>query len=191
MDPVSLMAVASTGLQVMGQLQQGKAIKKSKDFEEAQLQQQATARYAEGTREAYEQRRRSDIVESNARAAMAASGGTTTDEAAEGQLAKIGAEGDYNVLASLFDAKLDAQGLQNRAAAADYEGKLARKESRFKALSTVMSKGSDWWGGFDSKEEAYDSTREYTPSRWAVSKRKRRAASRSGGGYGSRPDLGL
>ena len=186
MDPVTLMAVAATGLQAAGQLRQGKAIKQQKDFEEAQLKQQATARYAEGTREAYEERRRADIVSSNARAAMAASGGTTTDEGASEQLAKIGAEGDYNVLASLFDAKVDAQSLQTRAAAADYEGKLARKESRFKALSTVIGGASDWWGGFNT-EEPYDST----PERWRVSKKTRRAASRSGGGYGSRPDLGL
>ena len=161
MDPVALSSPeiismfassVSTGMQVGGELREGKAIKASKDFEAAQLDRQATARYAEGTRSAYEDKRASDIVQSNARAAMAASGGTTTDEGATEQLAGIESRGKYNVLASLFDAEVDAQSLKLRADASRYEGKLAKHESKRRALSTVISGAANRWGGFDIPE---------------------------------------
>jgi len=167
MESVSTGLVSSiaTGMQAGGEIRQGQAVKDSKDFEAAQLDRQATAKYAEGTHKAYQAGQASKIVQSNARAAMASSGGTTTDEGATEQLAGIESRGKYNALASLFDAEVDAQSLRLRADSARYEGELAKHEAKRRGLSTVIAGAANRWGGFEIPEKKKKATNYNKPTK--------------------------
>lgn len=139
------LAVAKTALGAFSSIKQGNAQKKASDEEAKQIEMNAIARYATGTREAYEATRAAKRVESNARAAQASSGGVSTDEGALEQRAKIASEGNYNALASIYDATVEAKGEQRKADATRREGRRARTAGRMGALSTVISGASDVW----------------------------------------------
>lgn len=147
-DPVTWVIIASTALKAGGSIMEGNAADQAAKFEAKQIEQNATARYAQGTREVDEALREGRIVASNARAAMAASGGLASDPGAIEHLAKINEEADYNALAALYSAETDVQGMQSQAAARRFEGKLAKKTSRIKALSTVISGGGDAYSSY-------------------------------------------
>lgn len=150
MGPATIFQAVGTGLQAAGELRRGKQVKDAKDFEAQQYDELAKAEYARGTREAYESKRETDIAVSDARAAMGASGGTTTDEGAIEGLAKIESQGQYNALAALFDAKVDQDQLRLEAESSRYEGSLAKSEGRRRALATVLSGASKMWPGFNA-----------------------------------------
>jgi len=147
------MLIASTALSAGGSIQQGKAANKAKKHEAKQLERKGKSALARGTREAHEERRQGAILESDARAAMAASGGVTTDAAATEQLGKIKEVADYNSMAALYESETEDQGLRTKARARRFEGKTARKAGKTKALSTVLKDAPDiyeaWKGGKD------------------------------------------
>lgn len=141
-DPITMMAVGSTVLSVAGTLEEGKGAVRAAEFEAGQLEEQATARYARGTREAYEAKRAGDIMESRARAVMAAGGGLASDPQAIEQLGRIGAESEYEALTAMYEGETEAAGLRRQAAARRYGGKMKKRAAKFKALSTAISGGS-------------------------------------------------
>lgn len=142
-DPVTMMVV-STALTAGGELAEGDAAVRASKYEAKQLEQQANARYAQGTREAYEAARAGDILESDAIAQMAAGGGGVDAE----HLAKIKAESDYNALAALYEGETEAAGIRQKAEAVKYGGKVKQKAARTRALSTVISGGSKAYQGY-------------------------------------------
>lgn len=145
MEAATLLPLAQTALSIGGSLQQGSANEKAGKYEAAQLRANANARYAQGTREAQEKQREALRLLSNARAAMAGSGGVTTDAQATQQLGRIQDEGRYNALASLYDAQAEADGLRAQAAAREKGGKSANTASKFKGLSTALKFASTVW----------------------------------------------
>ena len=114
---------------------EGRAIKKSKDAEADQLRRAATLRQAAGTQDAYEQRKIGERVESDAIAAMAAGGGMTDIE----QLADIRSTTDYNVLSTLFASKNEAQQQRYAARIRNHEGRMAKRLSMVKGITTIIS----------------------------------------------------
>lgn len=128
----------STAMTVFGQLKKGKAEKRVAYDEAAQLENNAVAAYASGTRQAYEHAREGRIAASDARAAMASSGGTTTDYQATRQLAKTKDTASYNSLASLFEAKVESNNLRKQADTRRKEGDRAKREAKWSAVSTVL-----------------------------------------------------
>jgi hypothetical protein len=82
-----------------------------------------------------------EIIESRARAVMAAGGGVTTDPGATEQLAKIKAASEYNVLSALYEGKTEA-------GIARYEGKVKKKAGRTRALSTILTGGAEMFKSF-------------------------------------------
>ena len=125
---------AGTMLSAAGSLAEGKAADQSAKFK-------AKTQMATGTRKAAESKRAGDIVASNARAQMAAGGGSASDAGSIETLGKIKSEAEYNALADMYEAKTDAS-------ISRYEGKVAKKASRMKALSTVLSGGSKAYGAY-------------------------------------------
>lgn len=164
-DPVTMLMVGSTALSIGSTLVQGEAAHQAGKYEGKQLEQQATARYAAGTREAHESRQATERILSNARAAQAASGGVTTDPGAIEQLGKLGQRGKYNELAALYEAETESAGLRAQAEARRKAGKDARKASRTKALSTALMAGSRYksggndGGGYDPRLDTSSTTR--------------------------------
>lgn len=148
-DPVTIGLLAGTALQAGGAIQAGNAAKRGADFEAAQLQRNAMAQRAMGTRQAFQQRQEGATMMSNARAAIAAGGGSTTDAGSMEMLADISEMTDYNVLAALYDSESKAQGLDTEAAVKKYEGKLARQQGRMKALTTTLTGASQAFGGIN------------------------------------------
>lgn len=145
---VPFLVVASTALNATSAMAEGEAANKAARFEAGQLDQQAKAAVAQSSREAYEQSRVGARLASDARAAMAASGGTTTDAPALKQLGDIKAGTDYNVLATLYEGETKAEGIKKQAAARRFEGKIAKRKGYAKALSSVLSNGPDIYSSF-------------------------------------------
>ncbi|MEW7973867.1 MAG: hypothetical protein AB2821_10335 [Candidatus Thiodiazotropha endolucinida] len=130
------MKLMSTSMQAVSSLMQAHYQLQASRFTEGQLKRNAKARFALGTRQAYEEQRQGRIMMSNARAAMGASGGTTTDAGAINQLADIKATADFNSLSAIFGAKTEAMGLREKAETTLYEG----RAKAIKSLATWLPK---------------------------------------------------
>lgn len=128
----------------MSQVTSGLAKKSQADFQASQLEANAKASKAKGTRDAEEERRRGDIILSNARAAMAGSGGVTTDAGAIETLAGIQNETDYNSLATLYEGDERATSLRTAASAKKYEGKIARTRGITGSIGSMLQRYSKY-----------------------------------------------
>lgn len=138
-DPTKAMELFATVMSGAGTMTQGEGAARSADFEAKQLDRNAKDVYAQGTRTAAEDRRQSKIRQSNAKAAMAGSGGVTTDVGATNVLSKIEQVGEYNALSALFSAGTQSEGLKTQAKARRVQGKTARRSSRIGSLGTVLT----------------------------------------------------
>lgn len=148
MDVLKDPQVTGTALQAVSQYSQGESAKASKGFEAEQLNRSAKARGAAASREAYEERRRGRVLQSNIRAAQAAGGGTTTDPGAISTLAKAQVVTDYNALSALYQGEVEAEGLRTAAKAREFEGKSQQRASRLKSLATIVSGGAKLYGKY-------------------------------------------
>jgi len=140
-DPVTMLTI-STMMSASGDLAEGNAARSAGNFNAAQLQAKGKAKYAEGTRRAFEASRQANITESNARAAMAGGGGSTTDAGASETLALIGAEGDYQALSALYEGKTERAGYDAQAHEEKRAGRAKQRGKKWKALSTLITGGS-------------------------------------------------
>jgi len=158
MDPITLMTV-STMVSAGGSLAAGNAKDKETQYEAAQLDQNANAKTAQGTREAAEKLRKGRVAVSDAQAQMAAGGGLASDAGSVEQLAQIEQVAEYNALNALYSRNTEAAGLRDQAKGKRYSGKVAKKAGRAKALSTIISGGSKAYESFSkSRTDAYRTT---------------------------------
>jgi len=125
----------------VGSYAEGKQARQAAKFESQQLEAQATAAYAKGTKEAALERRKAAILASDTRAAQAGSG-AAFDEGAVETLGDISAEGEYNALSALFEGESQQAGLKAQAAARRWEGKQQAAAAGRKTLSTILSGAS-------------------------------------------------
>ena len=131
------MAMA-TAMSAGGQIAGGIQANRSAKFSSEQMDRNALAELAMGSRDAAEIRRQGDVMQSDARAAMAAGGGTTTDAGAIGTLGKLKQVSDYNALSALFGAQTKASSLRDAAKAKRYEGKAAQVAGIIGAATTAL-----------------------------------------------------
>ena len=115
---------------------------KSKKFEARQLDRNAKALSAKGSRDEQEIRRQGKVLSSNARAAMGGAGGVVGDAGGIESLAGLKGATDYNALAALFESETKADSLKTKARSARMEGSRAMTTGVKKSLSTVL-KNSD------------------------------------------------
>lgn len=128
-DPVTMSLVgAGTLLSMGGDIAQGRIAEQTAKF-------RAKTQRAAGSRRAYEAKREGEYVESAARAAMAAGGGTTTDAGASKILGDIGAESEYKALSALYEGETEAD-------ISEWEGRAKKRASKVQALSTLLSGGA-------------------------------------------------
>lgn len=139
---------ASTVMSVSSTLKAGDQAEKDAKAEAYEMEQAGIADYARATHESYEEARQGRIVESNARARMAGSGGVTTDAGATDMLAEIGRDTDYNSMAALFEGKSRREDWVRKAAKRRQEGKIAKKASRRQAVATALQGGSQLFSAF-------------------------------------------
>jgi len=113
---------------------EGRQAKKAAEAEAKQIELAAMARRAAGTQDAYDQKQIGEQVMSDAVAAMAAGGGTVSDNV----MVKIKTTTDYNVLSALFAGEQEAKGMDYAAKIKKFEGKMAK---RIATAKTVISAG--------------------------------------------------
>ena len=129
--------IGGTVLSSAGAVQAGKAQQAAANYQADQLEASGKAEYAASQRKALEERRRSDLAISRAKAVGAASGG--------GQdlnlLGAIEEEGTYNTLVAEWEGKEAMKGRNAQGAAARVEGKNARKAGVIGAGATLLEGG--------------------------------------------------
>jgi len=137
-DPLgAFSSIFSAGSALAG----GSAADKTAKFKAQQIERNAKARRASGTRETQEGLRKGRVLQSDAIAQMAAGGGAFDAGSIE-QLAELKQTTDYNALTALFEAEEQAKGLDLAAKGVRIEGKMAKKKGQRKALSTILT-GAD------------------------------------------------
>lgn len=138
---------------------------RSKKFEARQINRNATAIAAKGTRDAAEVRRQGKLMASNARAAMAGSGGVSSDAGGIEGLANIKRVTDQNALTALFESETQADSLRLQAKAVKQSGRQALAGGVKKSLGTVLS-NSDRIFSKDSPTFAGDKKSDYTGDKY-------------------------
>ena len=136
---IPFITIATTVLGGAGQISQGRDANIAAEFEARQMERNARASFAEGTRASSEHLRQGRIAQSNMRAQMAGSGGVTDDPGATETLGETGRDAKYNALAAMYSYKARSQGQSFQAQARRLEGGIAERASRWKGLSTVLS----------------------------------------------------
>jgi hypothetical protein len=134
--------IASVGgslISGLGQMKAGKAAQQSANFQAQQLEQAAGQDRAAAQRVAINERRRTNIAQSNATAAAAASGGGATDPTVLNITGGLASQGEYNALSALFEGEESARGKQLQATTARAEGKMAAKAGRTSGITTIAS----------------------------------------------------
>lgn len=180
--------VAGGNQQVAGIRQQGNAAvilgqeqQTAKDYEAAQLKQQAGQVNASGSQEVANNTRATNIILSNARAAAAGSGGSVSSPSVLSVLGNISARGEYNSLSDLYGTGEKAAGMVTQANLDTYEGsndyqagliknQALQNQANTTALSNVATFASKYGGtaingigkGVDAVTNWYKSTQ--TPS---------------------------
>jgi hypothetical protein len=134
-DPLGL---GSTLFSSVSNLVGGGGADKAAKFKAQQIERNAKAKRASGTRQTQEGLRKGRVLESDAIAQMAAGGGAFDAGSIE-QLAGLKQATDYNALTALFEAEEQAKGMDLAAKSVRIEGKMAKKKGQRKALSTILT----------------------------------------------------
>jgi hypothetical protein len=137
---------ASSIFGIGSSIMEGNAADKVAKFKAKQIERNATAKRAQGTRQAQELKRQGSKAQSDMQAIMAAGGGSTTDAGAIEQKAKLEQITDYNALTALFEAEEQATGMDLAAKGVRLEGKMAKKKGQRKAIGTIMEDASSFFG---------------------------------------------
>lgn len=154
MDAIGNLTIAiPTALKAYSSWQQGEWADRAGKFESDQMVAAGTAEYAAATRASYEAAREGKILAENAEAAMAGSGGVTTDEGAVRELAEIDRDAQYNSMAALFEGKSKRQDLVRQAVQRRLQGKIDKKTKRYEAIGTLLEGGSELYTSMKNREE--------------------------------------
>lgn len=129
---------AGTLISASGTLAAGAAAERASQHQAVQLTQQATAERASAAAASAEERRKATLVQSRARALMAASGSDVDANI----LGDIEAEGEFRALSALWEGDERAAGARAQASATRFEGKSRRQASRIQAFGTLLSGGA-------------------------------------------------
>jgi len=143
-DPVSWLVVGSTVLGVGSQVYGAQSEKKAASSEARQHEMNAFRARRAGKSRAEEQHRITARLASDAQAAQAASGFSASDAQAIKQRGDIHGAGKYNELAYLYEANMDALGLQNVARNTRKTGSRNATAGYINAASTAIGGYSDY-----------------------------------------------
>jgi adhesin HecA-like repeat protein len=133
------MTIASTAVTALASAQQGRAQQVAMNYQAAQEDQNANNATASGQRAMIEANKKTALVESNAVAAGAGSGGTSTDPTVSADLDLIGAEGNYRAQTALYDGNAKAQALRNQASADVFQGNIDNQAGQIKAGTSMLA----------------------------------------------------
>lgn len=134
-------AAISTGMQIASTVLGARAANQEGEAAQVAAEFNAKNQFAQKSREAHEEKRKGDILMSNARAAMAAGGGSTMDSGNVYTLSEIGRDANYNALSALYEGEQAAEITR-------YEGRLKKRAAKGKAIGTVLSGAGDIYKSF-------------------------------------------
>ncbi len=157
-DPVTMMLI-STAMGAVGQFQEGAAQEDAADFKAKEAERAGVAKYAEATRASAEEARKGRMVSSDAIAAMAAQGGSTTDAGAVEALGKIGEQTEYNALAALYEGESAMHTAGRQADQYRIEGQQKANAARMQGISTMLSGGSEAFTSYRADQRAEERLR--------------------------------
>lgn len=166
------MAVASAAMQAIGTITQGNMADKVGTYNANVLNQQAnTVMQAAGTREGMLRERNRQALASQ-RAAMAANGVDPTSGSALVGTEQQMRDADLDALQVRYEGVLQSKGLHDQANLALWEGKAAKKQSRFTAVSSLLSSASSYMGssGFGKFGPGFSGQQAPAPVSTAVGK---------------------
>lgn len=141
-DPVTLMAIAGTALSAGGALVEGQQQKQMADYQAKAYEQQAQADAQSSAFEAAQERKKQDLLQSQARAAAGASGVAIAGSPTE-VLAANAKQNQLDIAAIRYGSQLRQNSLTTQADISRFQGKQAVTASIFKA-------GSSLFGGLKS-----------------------------------------
>jgi hypothetical protein len=137
---------ATTVMSGVASYQQGRAQDDVAKYEAEQMRANAERIAQDGIKRAEETRRQKRIYLSNARAAQASSGGTTTDSGALSELGKIGGIFEYNAMEELYGSALDANAMAAQAHSRRFEGRMAKRSGTVALGTSVLSAFGGMYG---------------------------------------------
>jgi hypothetical protein len=136
-------------LQAGSQIMAGNAANKAAKFEAAQLEARGNQELAMKQREGLDRKRQADLLASQAQASSAASGGSLADKSTFDIVSGINAQGDYNMLSSVYDGQTSRNNAYAQAGARRIEGKMAKKSSIIGAAGTLLSTASSGFNQYN------------------------------------------
>lgn len=137
---------ASTALSAVGKAKAGISAKRAAYKEAAQLDARAKTTRASATRDAIEQRRQAQLLESRALAVAAAGGGGASDQNVTKTISDIAGEGEYRALTDMYNGNESALGDEAQAEATRSAGRQAKTAGWLGAATTVLDGASKMWG---------------------------------------------
>jgi hypothetical protein len=163
----AVLSGAAGGLSAYSMLQSGRAARKqgedirtSSILEAQQLRRQAGNSIASAQRQALEEKRRSDLVQSRALAVAAAGGGSASDPTVVRILSDLEGEGAYRAAVALYGGQDRAAQLRDAADSRVFEGEAAARAGRAKeGAYNIAAAGSIAKGGYDFFSKWPGSTR--------------------------------
>jgi len=149
-------AIAGTGLSVISTLLSVKSSKeaaqaagRAAELSSRQYERNARQELLAGERTAKEIKRQGEVIQSDTKAAMAASGGTTTDVNAVKTQAEIEQVVDYNALAAIYESEESAKDDLFAAKVVRAGGQAAQKTAKTSQIATVLGGASDVFSIYD------------------------------------------
>lgn len=130
------------GMSLVGTLQAGKEASDLAGYQADQLRANASDAQAAGQRAAYNEDEKTKLVMSEALARAAASGGGASDPTVVSILAKTASEGAYRRAVALYSGDSRAQGMEQQADVAEYQGKNAKVNAGLSAGAQLYGAGT-------------------------------------------------
>lgn len=144
-DPVTWAIVGSTALTAVGAIAQGNAAAGAANTNAGVLDQNAGIELAQAGQREEAKRRETRLILGKQRAAVAQAGGGMGGSAAD-VMQQSSANAEMDALTLRYEGELRARGLRQEAAAERYAGKVAKRQSRFEAVSSVLSGAGSYMG---------------------------------------------
>ena len=139
-DNVDTLKLSKELLSIMAPYYKGSSAQSAGRFESLQHRRNATQALRAGEREAQDIRKAARVMDSDARLAMIAQGGTVD----HGMLAKLRREHDLNAISALYDAKADALTSEFAARQADRQADREYRAGQLGMLSNILSAASTY-----------------------------------------------
>lgn len=135
-------AAASGAASAYGAHQQGQAASRAASAQQEQLRRKAMNEFALAQGRAKEERRQAKLLQSNAIARAASSGGGVFDKSTADIVADIGVRGEYNAMSQLYEGEARKDDLLYQGALERYKGQQARRAGNMGAFTTALDTAS-------------------------------------------------